>query len=552
MFDNRNLNLPVTKLTDIAEILGIKGSKERKSEKPNFQDQDEDESYSRLVFYAHFDEDCDFIINRITNSKIPILPTCKFQSLTDGDPLSFEDAYGRKLKNVYSVTVTKGNLKNIFETIALENLKSYGFEFWFWAKDTTFDLLKNSENSFALSIVKNCLIFSLNQSIVFNDINNQKCKFSIGKWNHILLQMSKNESGEIYFNGENIAQFKNKFETRQLKNAQLLFLPVFEGETTEIRIWKCELDERRKNRSHQLTLPETFEKKFGKNIMFKQDRLRGKSQRSHSLIGDNNKSVESLNKGEVKKLSTIEGPKGSKMFISLANDGNTLGQISKKTSISSAVGPVQNTTKSGLQISNTIQNETNKHFNMNTFNLNEIMETKNSNEIVKKNSTLIKPLQSSIFKDYFQLLESEERELKESNISDLLKKQQLTRFIRVFLLQFMRFLFNDEFKEGLKIIEHQIKEVINAKVDSYAPLICPMVSAKLILSCFEQIGDKFNQEVHLDFVLRYINLMNYLKLNDKISMIISVRCLSLYIKAASYKIGKLVVNSIDQVSLLVS
>ena len=385
MFDNRNLNLPVTKLTDIAEILGIKGSKERKSEKPNFQDQDEDESYSRLVFYAHFDEDCDFIINRITNSKIPILPTCKFQSLTDGDPLSFEDAYGRKLKNVYSVTVTKGNLKNIFETIALENLKSYGFEFWFWAKDTTFDLLKNSENSFALSIVKNCLIFSLNQSIVFNDINNQKCKFSIGKWKHILLQMSKNESGEIYFNGENIAQFKNKFETRQLKNAQLLFLPVFEGETTEIRIWKCELDERRKNRSHQLTLPETFEKKFGKNIMFKQDRLRGKSQRSHSLIGDNNKSVESLNKGEVKKLSTIEGPKGSKMFISLANDGNTLGQISKKTSISSAVGPVQNTTKSGLQISNTIQNETNKHFNMNTFNLNEIMETKNSNEIVKKN-----------------------------------------------------------------------------------------------------------------------------------------------------------------------
>lgn len=545
-FDNREILLPVIKPADIAEIVGIKGSKERKGEKQNFQDQDEDESYSKLIFYAHFDEDCDYILNRITNTKVSIPLNFKYQSLTDGDPLNFEDSYGRKLKNAYSVTVSRGNLKDLFETLTLENLRYYGFEFWFWSKTETCDLLKNSENSFVLAIVKNGLSFSLNHETVFKDPENKKCKFKVGKWSHILLQFSKNETGEIHFNGEKIEQFGQNFDSRKLKTERLLFLPVFEGEATEIRVWKSELDQKRKSRSHQLPLPETFEKKLGKNILFKQDRVRGKSQRSHSIIRETTQSVDSNNKGEQKRTSGLEGPKGSKTFISTVIDNNP-NNPQKKMSSSVISGPSQSTSKIIGQYQSNIPKEAKKSLLPEEFNLNLIMALKPDVTSSSKNANLIKPAENSIFKDYFHLLESEEKELKENSLSDLLARRMWAQFLKIYMLKFMKFLFNDEFKEGVKTLNPYISEAINSKTELLASFVPAMVFAKLTLSCFDQIGDKFSQEAHLDFVLKQINLVNYLRLTDKLSLIILVRCLPLYIKAGNYKMCKSIVQEIEEV-----
>ena len=550
-FDDNECSLPVTKHTDVAEIVGVRVVKGRKADNVNFQDQDEDESYSKLLFYAHFDEPSDCILNRVNNHKVSVPPAVQFLSLSDGDPLSFEDSYGRKLKSVYSATVTKGSLKDLFEGCAFDNSKHFAFEFWFWSKEPSAELLSTSNGSLALVVNRLCLSLTVDGVQVFQDSDNKSCKFSVGKWCHVLLQVSKGTQSELHFNGLLVAKFACDLELRQFRTDKPLFLPVFEGEVTEVRLWKSPLDDKRRLRPHTQSLPETFERKFGKNIMFKQDRLRNKSLKSQSLIAGDNKSIDSVSKTDAKRHLGLEAPKGSRMFISTTTDvqGHSPSDAMHKSSI--AVLPKINLpgTDSARHNPLDVGKEGNRRFFPDGMNLDELMRQSDSPVQTLKSKVLVRPSDGSVFKGFFELTAAEEKELGENSLKDLLRSKSVNRFLRSFTLKLMYLMFNDQFKEGAQMANDYISDILANKLTDFYQVVRFLVFGKILLTCLETISGVFEQEAQLETVLKTVNLMSFLRLTQSIKSVIDARTLPLFLKASNFKMARSILGSLSEVSL---
>jgi hypothetical protein len=561
LYDNNECSLPVTKPVDVAEILGIKAVKGRKADNVNFQDQDEDESYSKLLFYAHFDETGDCVVNRVNNNRIKTPPTVSFLSLSDGDPLHFEDSYGRKLKSVYSATVSKGSLKDIFEGCVYDNSKHFGFEFWFWSKEMSAELLTTDSRSLVLSVNRQCLSLKINEAVVFNDADNKSCKFAVGKWCHVLLQISKDSHSELHFNGVLVAKFVSEFELRQFRTDKPVFLPVFEGEVTEIRLWKSPLDDKRRLRPHTQSLPETFERKFGKNIMFKQDRLRNKSLKSTSLIGGDNKSTDSVSRTDAKKHTGLEAPNGSRMFISATTDNQRPSPSDVKRPSPSdnmykssiAILPKINVPVIGSSTQNTHDIRGSEkggkgRFFPDSLNLDELMKLKEEAVQTVKGKPLIKPTPGSVFKGFFELTATEEKEIEEVSLRDLLGSKSVSRFLRSFMLKSMFLMFNDQFKEGVQLATDFITDILVNKLTDFYQVVRFLVFCKILLSSLEQINESFENEAQLETVLKTVNLLSTLKLTQTIKAIIDARTLPVFLKASNFKMARTILGSLSEVS----
>ena len=334
---------------------------------------------------------------------------------------------------------------------------------------------------------------------------------------------------------------------------KIQFLPLFEGETTEIKIWKTPIDEKYLSNNFRLPLPKIFEEERVMRVIVKTNRNKNKSQKSINLEGTNNTSFDSNLKTEHKKLFTITGPKNSKMNLSTPGDSHTPQESKSKTSVSHikdklSPGKVVSI-RSPYQPPGTAKLSVGRHFFPDQIDFSSILGSQSEITRSTRTTTLQKPSDSCIFKGYFELDPSEIKELESENIKTLITGNDITKFIRVFILNFMKFCFEDEFEKGLVLTNQCAETILNNKIEGFYAIVPYIIKVKVLLIYYIEIRDHFLNNLDLDRILYSMHFIAFAKITDQIFMIAMIRALPWFIKAENLEMSKSIIDKIETVSL---
>lgn len=198
----------------------------------NFGNEDDKENFSSLQIYWRFDEGKGSVINDLSDLENNGILECEndfdneevWNMLDDGDPMEFEDKWGKKCPTQYSVDLFHINIKNS-KPNWLEDSEPKQFTLELWLKPRTKNgvILQISNDNFVTMIQECFLKIAIKGKILVfqedeipkdennneedNPHGNQKNKDEIKKikenfWNHlaIVYDSSQNKTLIIYLN----------------------------------------------------------------------------------------------------------------------------------------------------------------------------------------------------------------------------------------------------------------------------------------------------------------------------------------------------------------
>lgn len=556
--DKKESELKPVRPMEFAEIVGIKAPKTKAQETAVFSDIGTESTYSDMLFYAHFNTESEQIVNLVNDDKMAVEGPFQYDELVDGGPLLFEDDYQQKIKKVLSVKVEKGNLKDLLANLPYDTTKILGFEFWFFPyKESPYDLLTNAGKLFSLGVVDKAIILTVNQSIVFHDKGNKICSLVLRNWNHVLLQITSDDKVELFFNSKLSFTGKDlKISFNSLKTDKLQFLPNMEGEVTEIRVSKVAIEEKELGKRYKLPHPKIFDEEKEMKIKVKMNRNRNKSQKSLSLTAPGvsalNTSMDGSVKLETKKSLMISKPNDPKLGGTGVSESSSIVNITKKLSQSSVQTPGTVSKMGSLRAQ--LKMESNKRLsgrkvNADPLNASRLMGSQTDIGRSTRSLSLSKPKLGSLFKDYFDLTQEEKSELEREDILGLVQANNVSKYLRIFILHFMRQTFNDEFDIGITTATQSLQKIFADKNEPFYQIVPYIVKVIVYLSLCKEIKQLVAKEPNpdLESIIYKANFVVNCKITDQMYMVFMTRLLPYFTKADNYVMAKMIVQRIDEV-----
>lgn len=556
--EKKEFLLKILRPVDMREIVGIKPIQEKKVDNQAFQEQNEN-TYSDLALYFHFNAESEYLFNRVNNEKTLMASPIKFDELADGEPLNFEDDFKQTIKKVYSIKVETANLKDIFSSIAFETMKVIGFEFWFYSyKETSIELIKCPKMTFALTVLNGCVTIQIGQQTIFTDVQNKQCGYKSKIWNHICLILLNNDKIEMYFNSKMIFTSKIGIDFTKLKTDKPCFLPIFDGETTEIKVWKSQIDEKYLSTNFKLPHPKIFDEEKHMKLILKSNKLKTKSQKSLSLTGNhpNNTSFDSTVKTEHKKTLVITGPKDSKISTSNLQESNVPFQHSSETSLVTQIqkgtpGKVSSS-MIGAYSSQSTKKVSDKQFFPSPMVAQKRSLTPTNNSESKIEDKSQKPSPSAIFLGYFRLQELEITELNSTNIDNAISKKDISKFQSLFHLNLLNLIFNDHFDKGFSFSNRCAEIIFTNKIEGFYRFFNQISKSKVFFAFFREIQILLVKEMNIEKLFILLSLISFLRISELITIIVQVRALFWYYNEGCFDMSRSIIDKIDNVVLKAS
>ena len=230
----------------------------------NPQDEEEVKNESEneadtIALYLRCDEGKGENICDVINSKITKINENQWAGILDeGEPLEYDDKWGKQARPSYKISVDKENLLTIDE-IKLQ--KSWTFEFW---------ILINEENSNICTI--GSLIFQIDSKRlrIFNSSNEMQIKecedlkeIELSTWEHFCIAAKMPEI-TIYIGGK-LSYLCN---IKKIESNNTIIVGGFCGYITELRLWKScrKIEEIKENYKCPLEILSEKRKKIWSNI----------------------------------------------------------------------------------------------------------------------------------------------------------------------------------------------------------------------------------------------------------------------------------------------
>lgn len=557
--DKKESELKAIRPMEFAEIVGVKAPKGKGQETAVFSDIGTENTYSDMLFYAHFNTESEQIVNLVNEEKMAVEGPFKYDELADGSPLLFEDDYQQKIKKVLSVKVEKGNLKDLLGNLAYDTTKILGFEFWFFPyKEGPYDLLTNAGKLLSLGVLDKAVILTVNQTVVFHDKGSKVCQLVPRAWNHVLLQISADDKLELFFNAKLSFALKDlKMSFAGLKTDKLQFLPNMDGEVTEIRVSKVTIDEKELAKRYKLPHPKIFDEEKEMKIKVKMNRNKNKSQKSLSLTAPGlsalNTSMDGSVKLETKKSLMISKPNDSKVITTGVSESSSTANPPKKMTQSSVQTPVTVSKMGSLRAQ--LRMESNKRLsgrkvNADPLNASKLMGSQSEIGRSTRSLSLSKPKLGSLFKDYFDLSPEEKSELEREDVIGLIQANNVSKFLRIFILHFMRQAFNDEFDTGVTTATQSLQTIFTQKNEPFYQIVPYIVKVIVYLSLCKEIKELVSREPNpdLESIIYKANFVANCKITDQMYMIVMTRLLPYFTKADNYAMAKKIIQRIDEVN----
>ncbi len=275
--------------------------------------EDEEEEFNHLLMYLHFSEASEKVVNRVDGESLKFNSQLVFDELTDGEPLSFEDKWGRKITKAFSLRIQPKSSIEISQNVWKdEPLKSTCLQFWFYSySEEPSTLMLSEKQSIIVGIKDHSLFLNSEKTNYYFDSPN-KLGYKARQWNHLSLQIFSNSKVEIYFNGNFACSLDVKIQLARFKAEKIYLFPFFQGEVTEVRIWKKTFEAKLIKDSFKLPVNKIFEDgnkmKIKMKVRKREVNIKDTSQNSINLslsVGIHNLSFDSTQNPAVGRKRTL-------------------------------------------------------------------------------------------------------------------------------------------------------------------------------------------------------------------------------------------------------
>ena len=277
--------LKPAKCETLEEFLGekiIKNKNNYGEENNDNIEEEEKDMLSDMLVYLNFSEKSEenLLINIIDEEKIHIEgKDFEYIELDKDEPLEFEDIWGVKIEKLFSLKLENSTF------IELE--KNWGndgnlidVEFWFKPyNDKEIIFFSTNKAKLFFGFKNNKLIFQNGKNSIFFDEEKNNFIMGINKWNHISFIL-QNKSLKVFFNNKLIFEEILEKKIKSISKSKAYLFPFFNGEITEIRIWKTERSLEIREKFFKQPLPIIFSE--ANNVKIKL--AKGKKKRKTDII----------------------------------------------------------------------------------------------------------------------------------------------------------------------------------------------------------------------------------------------------------------------------
>lgn len=596
------LNTP--KIKNLEEYIGLKAQTEQNQRHKSADldpNEDEEEEFQQLLLYFHFSEVSDKLTNLVDNQVLKFTGGLSFDELSDGEPLSFEDKWGRKITKAFSLRIQPKTPIEISNSIWKdEPLKYITFQFWFFNySEEAATLLLSEKQSLIVGIKDHSLFLNSDKTNYYFDANN-KIGYKSKTWQHLTLQIHNNSKVELFFNGNFITSLDVKITLARFKTEKIFMFPFFQGEITEVRIWKKAFEAKAIKDTYKLPITKIFEDtnkmKIKMKVRKREMNLKDTSQRSINLslsINMQNASFDSSNNNQTLSRrrtlnqsglspkvhsntpdSKIQSARKFNVSINSLEQNANKSLVMNQSSIKSNFFNIESETNSKTKrffgsnylkdVNSNVKSEVNTPRGskeippLKTFQSSVTMQVKSANspaeteKIERSNSDIgLKP-QSNIFLGYFALNIEDLEFLESVNARELFSQEKVGEFLAAVFQTCRKFYFKDDFINAIGFLNKFAFQIVRQNKTKFIPILNGIMNYKAVFILFHRIGELKQQSSasNQNLVCFIWTLVLTLKLKSKDRSIFLARSILVNYEARNWSTLRFLFRAIEKVSSL--